>query len=240
MLRAGIAPRLAALATLAAATGSPPAAPAQEAYGYLRGPVRGPDGGVRHERQAYRPRPGDLVLYSADSVMWRAVYALARTGPPFHVGIVVALPDGRPAVLEAGAYDRDVILLADLGPRLRSHDGTIWVRRLRAPLGTEASARLTTFALEQTQKRYALLRVSLEITPFGAHGPLRSRLFGSARLDRPRWFCSELAVAAAAVAGLLDPAVVKPNTVYPRDLYTDRPHDLSPVWEGPALWSPAP
>ncbi len=47
-------------------------------------------------------------------------------------------------------------------------------------------------------------------------------------------------MAAAAVAGPIDPGVVKPNTVYPRDVFLDRPHDFSARWEGPAQWSDAP
>src|SRR5262249_20639349 len=124
-----------------------------------------------------------------------------------------------------------------LPTRLRTHGGTVWVRRLRKPLSAEQSRRLTDFAVEQTAKHYALRRVLLEATPFKAHGPVRSHLFGSARLDRRGWFCSELTVAAGAVVGLFDPQVMKPNTVYPRDLFTDHPHDISQRWEEPAPWT---
>jgi hypothetical protein len=190
--------------------------------------------------EAYVPRAGDLVFYSDRSVPWRLLYALAHTGPPFHVGIVVDLPGGRPGVLEAGAFDSMEVLLMDLPPRLRAHNGTVWVRRLRNPLSPEQSARLTSFALAQTAKRYALVRLAREITPLRAHGPLGGYLFGSPRVDRDTWFCSELTVAAACVAGLLDPQAMRPNTVYPRDLFLDRPHDLRARWHEPALWGPGP
>ena len=88
-----------------------------------------------------------------------------------------------------------------------------------APLTAEQSARLTAFALEQTGKRFAVFRLVLEVTPLRAHGTLHGHVFGSPRIDRPSWFCSELVVAAMSVAGLIDPHVLKPNTVYPRDLF---------------------
>ncbi len=111
------------------------------------------------------------------------------------------------------------------------------MRRLRVPLSAEQSARLTAFALEQTGKRFAWLRLILEVTPFRAHGLLHSRLFGSACIDRHRWFCSELVVAALAVAGIVDPNVMKPNAIYPRDLFRDWPFDLKPCWEEPRRWA---
>ena len=125
----------------------------------------------------------------------------------------------------------------DLLPRLRTHDGPIWVRRLRTPLSPEQSNRLTAFALAQTCKRFAVFRVALEVTPLHAHGWLHSRLFGSSCVNRHYWFCSELAIAAMSVAGVIDPKVVKPNTIYPRDMFYDRPYDLKPYWEEPRRWT---
>lgn len=187
-------------------------------------------------REAYLPKPGDLVFYTSDRLRQRIFYTLAYTGKPYHVGIVVNLPDGRPAVLEAGPYDYVHVYLMDLRPRLETHPGTIRIRRLRTPLTAEQSARLTSFALGQTGKRFAVGRIILEITPFRTHGPIRARLFGSAKLNRHSWFCSELVIAALAVAGVVDPEVMKPNTLYPRDLFSDRPFDLKPCWEEPRPW----
>jgi len=189
-------------------------------------------------REPYLSQPGDIVFYSHDNLRQRCLYALAHTGKPYHVGIVVNLSDGRPAILEAGPYDYVNVYLMDLLPRMRTHEGSVWVRRRRTPLTPEQSARLTDFALHQTGKRFALFRIILEITPVRAHGdsPHR-RLFGSSCVDRRGWFCSELVIAALAVAGVVDPQVMKPNTIFPRDLFYDRPFDLKPCWEEPRPWT---
>lgn len=209
-----------------------PGCHAAEACGWLL-PCSEACGGP-HE--PYQPQPGDIVFYAHDSLRSCVFYALAHTGKPYHVGVVVNLPDGRPAILESGPYDYVHVFLMDALPRMRSHPGPVWVRRLRVPLTPEESARLSSFALAQTGKRFALFRILLEVTPFRAHGCLHSQLFGSSRIDRPSWFCSELAIAALSVAGRIDPHVIKPNTVYPRDLFRDCPYDLKPCWEQPRRW----
>lgn len=191
-------------------------------------------------KEPYFPQPGDIVLYDHKSLRSRFFYTLAHTGKPYHSGIVVNLPNGRPAILEAGPYDYVHVYLMDALPRMRTHTGTIWVRRLRVPLTPEQSVRLTHFALHQTGKGFALFRIVLEVTPFRAHGALHSRIFGSPKTERHGWFCSELVIAAMAVAGLVDPHIVKPNTVYPRDLFLDYPFDLEPGWEEPRRWMCAP
>src|SRR5262245_44834320 len=84
-------------------------------------------------REVYVPAEGDLVFFAEDSLFWRCMYALAHTGPPYHVGIVVRLPDGRMATLEAAPYTTIHVFLLDALPRLHSHDGAVWVRRLRVP-----------------------------------------------------------------------------------------------------------
>jgi hypothetical protein len=211
--------------------------PTEPHFGWLlKSPCTSPEVEIPSTRILYQPQPGDIVLFARESKCQRCVYALAHTGRPFHASMVVALPDGRPSILEAGSFDFSHIYLADLAPRLHAHTGRVWVRRLRKPLTPEQSAQLTAFAVEQTDKRFALGRLCLEATPFGAHGPVSGCLFGSARIDRNSWFCSELVVAAAATVGLIDPQVMKPNTVFPRDLFYNNPFDLSPCWEEPRKW----
>jgi hypothetical protein len=207
---------------------------------YLWTPQPGPDGVIRPARQGYQPCPGDLVFYTHGSKLYRVLFALAHSGPPYHVGIVVALPDGRRGLLEAGPWAEMRVYLLDALPRMHSHEGAVFVRRLRVPLSPEQAARLTAFAVEQIGKPFACLRVAGEGTPLRAHGWLGRQLFGSPRVDHQHWFCSELVVAASCVAGLLDPHVICPNTVMPRDLFIDKPHDLSAVWEKPLPWSGMP
>ena len=212
---------------------------AEDGYGWLASPGDCPDN-PPSPCEVYQPQPGDIVFFSHDHLRSRLVYALAHTGKPYHVGLVVNLPDGRPAILEAGPYDYVHVYLMDLLPRLRTHEGLIWVRRLRVPLSPCESARLTSFALAQTGKRFALFRVILQATPFRAHGSLHSCVFGSSRIDRPSWFCSELVLAALAFVGRIDPHRIKPNAIFPRDLFRDDPFDLKPCWEAPRPWTCGP
>jgi hypothetical protein len=189
-------------------------------------------------REVYVPCPGDLVFFTYPSYFWQTIYALAHTGPPFHVGIVIRMPDGHMALLEAGPGDTYRVFILDLLPRLYDHFGPIWVRRLRVALTAEQSDCLTQFALAQDGKRLAVARLVLEVTPFRTHGWLHRRIFGRSCIDRCSWFCSELALAAAAHVGLIDPHKVHPNTVYPRDLLLDTPYDFRPCWEEPRRWTP--
>ncbi len=189
-------------------------------------------------REVYVPAAGDLIFFTYHSCFWRTMYALAHTGPPFHVGMVVRLPDGHMAILEAGPGDTYQVFILDLLPRLYGHDGPVWVRRLRVPLSPEQSDCLTQFALAQAGKRLAVVRLVLGITPLRSHGWLHARIFGRACVDRCAWYCSELATAAAAHAGLIDPHKVRPNTIYPRDLFLDKPNDFLLLWEQPRRWTP--
>jgi hypothetical protein len=63
---------------------------------------------------------------------------------------------------------------------------------------------------------------------------------GRTVLDRERWICSELVVAAATASGVLDPDLYPANMVYPRDLAYDEHFDFSPHYDPPAMWYPRP
>jgi hypothetical protein len=187
------------------------------------------------------PREGDLIFYDDHNRAWTTLFALAGTGPPLHMGIVVKKPDGTPAVLEAGPDDTLWVRLIDAGPRLhqfrRDFRGTITVRRCRVALKPEQSAALTRFAQAQRNKRYAALRLLAQGTPLRVRGPLEPRL-GRTHTGRDAWICSELAVAAGTVAGLFDPRVVHSNATYPRDLVDNQRFDIRAVWDDPAHWRP--
>jgi hypothetical protein len=103
-------------------------------------------------------------------------------------------------------------------------------------LTPEQSAALTCFALAQEGKKFAVGRLALQITPFRCRLGLRHWLFARTCLDRNRWICSENVVAAATVAGLLDPRVHCANAMYPRDLAYDEHYDLSAAYHEPVLW----
>jgi hypothetical protein len=190
---------------------------------------------------AYEPREGDLIFYDDHKLFWTLLFAYAGTGSPLHVGIVVKKADGRLSVLEAGPDDTVWVALIDLGPRLRQFHqqfhGTITIRRCKQALTREQSLALSRFAILQDGKRYAVLRLLLQGTwlrPRGLLAPLLARTY----LDRDSWICSELVVAASAVAGLLDPRAVCANATFPRDLVDNRRHDLSAVWHDAEEWRP--
>jgi hypothetical protein len=218
----------------------------------LVGPPEGRPAGYLYPRPAhtargacrgvpYVPREGDLIFYDDHSPTWTALFALAGTGPPLHMGIVVRRPGGAPAVLEAGPDDTLWVRLLDLGPRLRQfhrdYRGTVTVRRCKVPLSRERSAALTRFALAQEGKRYAALWLMAQGTPLRARGSLE-RLAGRTHLGSDAWMCSELAVAAGTVAGLFDPRLVHANATYPRDLADNRRFDLRDTWEDATRWRP--
>jgi hypothetical protein len=195
----------------------------------------------REEAVPYLPSEGDLIFYDDHNPTWTALFQMAGTGPPLHMGIVVRRADGSLAVLEAGPDDTVWVKLLPLAPRLHQFwadfKGEITIRRCKRTLDREKSAALTKFAEAQVGKRYAVLRLLAQGTWLRARGPLEAWA-GATHLDRDAWFCSELAVAACTVAGLLDGKKVRANATYPRDLVDNRRHHLGAAWEDVAEWRP--
>jgi hypothetical protein len=187
--------------------------------------------------QAYYPREGDIIIFTYRNPLYRVCYALAGTGPPYHVGIVVRIPTGELATLEAAPNMSYTVFVLPLPDRLPAYKGSIWVRRLKKPLNAAEAEQLAVFAAEQTGKGFAFGRLLFNMGPLRPRGELRTQWFGKTYLDRDRWFCSELVVAAAVAAGQMDPNVVPANGIYPRDLLIDEPIDFSATWEKPLLWT---
>jgi len=231
-LELGMNPALSLLLALAAVlpTGAP-------AAGHLIDVVPHADGTLRLRATPYQPREGDIVIFSYKDSLREVMYALAGTGAYYHSGLVVRLPSGELATLEAGAVDGYDVFLLTLPTRLPAYQGNIWVRRLRAPLSAAESTLLTDFAVRQTGKGFAFHRVLQAATPFRPRGWLGVKLWGKTDLERSSWFCSELVVAALVAAGRLDGDEVAANGIYPEDLFTDEVIDLHAGWELPLLWS---
>ncbi|MBI1831392.1 MAG: hypothetical protein HYR84_08080 [Planctomycetes bacterium] len=209
-----------------------------ETPSYLFHMQTGADGKVHLVGKRYQPKPGDLVLFDDHNPLTAKVYSCCGTGRPLHAGIIFRKDDGAPAILEAGTNAVMKVFVFDFHSRLKNFDGTVLIRRLRTPLTAERERALREFAWAQEGKGYALGRAILHASPLRPREPVFTSPFGRTVLDRDRWICSELAVAAATSAGILDSATHPANMMLPRDLCYDERYDLSGAYESPALWSP--
>lgn len=190
----------------------------------------------------YRPQAGDLVLFDDFNPLHRIAFRLARTAPPVHAAVVVERPDGSHALLDlfGPRVISGTVRIAEIGPRLGNYVGAILVRRLRAPLPQDRKEAMWRFAEAQEGKGWAAGRVLLLGGPFNARYGLRRALFGRTVLERSRWICSEVVVAAGTVAGLFDPRTLPANAVTPRDLAFDETYDLSALYCPALPWSASP
>src|SRR5207244_11152760 len=131
--------------------------------------------------------------------------------------------------------------ICDLVPQLHQFvndfNGDITIRRCKEPLDRFQSAALTRFAQAQNGKRYAVVRLLAQGTPLRSRGALESWL-GKTQTDRTSWICSEISVAGATVAGLVDADVVHSNVAYPRDRVDNRRYGLSAAGHGASAWRP--
>src|SRR5262249_35844590 len=188
----------------------------------------------------YFPQPGDMLFYDDKIPLHHIAYKVAGTDAPTHASIAFEAPDHHTVLLELtgprAIFATVQVMEAD--PRLRDYSGRIIMRRLRQPLLPEQSAALTDFALAQEGKGFATGRGLLQLTPFRARFGLRRCLFAHTYFDRCRWLCSELVVAAATAAGVLDCDSYPANAIYPRDLAFDETIDLSSIYEPPVEWRP--
>jgi hypothetical protein len=218
------------------------------AVGFLYQPAYSTDLCLCPPATPYLPQPGDLMFCTDYTLFWTVTHNWAGAGHPHHSGIVVARPDGRLAVMEAGPYDTLRIRVLDIGPHLEIYTEMgepIWIRRRRYPLTPEQCAALTDFALAQDGKRFALIRQGAQLTPLRVRGSWRTEYLGKPHPDRCAYFCSELVTEALVAAGLLDWAIARPAATYPSDLFFDcsknrylNEHlNLSAGWEPPARWT---
>jgi hypothetical protein len=190
------------------------------------------------------------MLAADRSVFWTIGHNLALTGQPHHSGIVVRLPDGQMALLEAGPHDTLYVELVRVLPSLRAYEseGWVWIRKRVNPLTCEESDRLTIFALDEAGKRFAVLRMAAQMTPFRTRGPVRTSYIGRPAGDRRSYFCSELVTEACVAAGLISADNARPSATFPRDLFMDRSRNaylnchfkLAPDWAPPARWLSSP
>jgi len=188
--------------------------------------------------QAYRPSPGDIVLFDDHNAWTARIYRTIGSGGPLHAGIVFERPDGSLAILEAGTNAVMKVFIFDLEPRLKDFNGTILVRHLRKPLTAEQSKQLAEFTQAQEGKPYAIGRLLLQVTPFRPRNHPLAQVLGGTVMNRDRWICSELVIASATAAGVWELDTYPANVMYPRDLCYDERFDLSPYYETPAMWYP--
>jgi hypothetical protein len=216
---------------------SPCAGPASPQAGYVVIPVDDVHGS-RLETIPYLPQPGDILLFDDENPFYHFLFTLRGAGPPVHVAIAFARPDGSPALLDlTGPTVRTGrVSLLEVMPRLETYPGVILVRRLRKPLSPAQCADLCAFATVQQGKEFALGRMLLQATPFCCRNGLRHCLFAGTCMNRERWLCSELVVAAATAAHILDPRTFPANSIYPGDLAYDTKYDLSGLYQSPVLW----
>jgi hypothetical protein len=201
---------------------------------------------LRGPTTPYEPQVGDIVFYCYEGdLLWELGYKVALAGRPDHSGIVVKMPDGTLATLEAGPDDSLSVEVCSLAERLKFHHcnrGRVWIRRRKHPLTEEQSCLLTKFAISERGKNFTLWRLGAQITPFRSRGPLRTFVMGKPQGPHFSYFCSEVVLEAAVYAGIMDRETTRPRATYPEDFFFDRSRNyyldgrfsLACDWEPPA------
>jgi hypothetical protein len=201
---------------------------------------------LRGEQQAYLPQPGDILLFTDCNLFWEITHDLGLAFQPHGSGVVFRKLDGSLAILEAGANNTMYVRCLEMLPHLCEYErkGRVWIRKRKVPLTEDQSACLTEWAMRQEWKKFALIRLGAQLTPFRSRGPLRTWFLGKPQGERDNYFCSELVVETLAHVGLIDAKTARPAATYPHDLFYDR--SLNPYlnthfslacgWEPPARW----
>jgi len=215
--------------------------------GYLCQPAYAIDEEIRGPIERYVPQPGDIFMSTDRSFFIQWGHKLALSGQPNHSGLVIALPDGRPAILEAGPFNGLRVEILDLRHDLQTHEERgekSWIRKRRTPLTKEQSEQLTAWATAQNGKRFAAGRMMAQLTIFRSRGPLRTYVLGGPHGERDGYFCAELVMESCVHVGLLSPDTTRPCATYPQDMFFDKSYNLylnnhftlADGWHPPSRW----
>jgi hypothetical protein len=217
---------------------------------YLYQPSYSIDRCLRGPAVPYMPKPGDIILVTDRSIFWKVTHIMGLAGEPHGSAIVICRPDGTLGTLEAGPNTTFFVDILDTLPHLQEYadKGEVWIRRRKCPLTPEESARLTEFALQVKDHRFALARLGRQLTPFRTRGPLRTYFMGYPHGVRRSYFCSECVTEAMVAAGLLDRCTTRPSATYPHELFTDTSMNLylkhhfslADCYDPPARWTSCP
>lgn len=187
----------------------------------------------------YQPQEGDILMTTSKERAYAIIWALAGTGHPYHSAIVVRRSTGQLELFEIGGGASHSATLRALPERLTDlfqdyvgKQAAAWIRRRKAPLTREQSAKLTAFAESQLGKRFAPRPEFLGLVP------TRGRVYRSGDPKQPTWICSEMVLAGIEQAGMLPPGTISnPGRLSPQHLFYDRGIDLSGCWMPPLLWT---
>lgn len=215
--------------------------------GYLCAPAYAIDDEVRGPVHRYVPQPGDIYMSTDRHWIINAGHRLALSGQPNHSGIVIAMPDGTPAILEGGPFNGLKVEIVDLHYDLSHHEERTekcWIRARKTPLTKDQCEQLTAWAINQHGKPFAARRMLRQMTPFRTRGPLRTYVMGTPNGERDRYFCAELVMETCVHCGLLPFETTRPSATYPEDMFFDKSKNLflntyftlADGWHPPARW----
>ena len=138
--------------------------------GLVYAPAFSMENGVNGSPAAYEPRAGDLVFFVSDTWYWPLLYMFALTGEPYHVGILVDMPDGSLRLLEAGPPETTrQVQLAPVPERFEQYSGRVFVRHRAEPLTPEQSQRADRLCLPPG--REAVCPVSVPLSGYAVPLP---------------------------------------------------------------------
>ena len=213
---------------------------------YLYDPAYSLDYAIRGKARAYVPQPGDVLLATDPNFFWKVTHAMAFAFEPHNSAIIVQRRDGSLGVLEAGPNDTLWVGIPELLPHLKEYadKGPVWIRKHKMPITPEQNARLTDFAERQNNKRFAIGRLGILLTPLRDRGPIPYRMDGEAARRSRGFYCAELVMEACVATGLVDHETARPSATFPHDLFYDQSFNryiakhlpLANDWEPPAHW----